>query len=119
MLVSPMCCVWPRDVVFRPQVLGLPHLQPLQGGNANRPALRALRNMCEHVSTASPPQARTTASCACLRSAWVSTGGAGWLGGVFSNKPVGGLPTNETTFATALRVRIPPLSNSAPVSSGD
>ena len=36
----------------------------------------------------------------CIRS---GTCGANWLGGVFSNKPVGGLPTNETTFATALR----------------
>ena len=31
------------------------------------------------------------------------TCGSGWLGGVFSSTPVGGLPTNETTFATALK----------------
>ena len=36
----------------------------------------------------------------CIRS---GTCGSRWLGGVFSNKPVGGLPTNETTFATHLR----------------
>eukprot|EP01052_Picozoa_sp_SAG31_P001189 SAG31_NODE_39_length_31377_cov_5.971482_20_plen_202_part_00 len=36
----------------------------------------------------------------CIRS---GTCGSGWLGGVFSNKPVGGLPTNETTFASHLR----------------
>ena len=36
----------------------------------------------------------------CVRS---GTCGAGWLGGVFSNKPVGGLPTSEITFATALK----------------
>ena len=36
----------------------------------------------------------------CVRS---GTCGAGWLGGVFSNKPVGGLPTSEITFASALK----------------
>ena len=36
----------------------------------------------------------------CVRS---GTCGAGYLGGVFSNKPVGGLPTNETTVAAALK----------------
>ena len=36
----------------------------------------------------------------CVRS---GTCGASYTGGVFSNKPVGGLPTNETTVATALK----------------
>ena len=67
----------------------------------------------------SPSRAAMLTGRLCIRS---GTCGAGWLGGVFSNKPVGGLPTNETTFATALKahagyataamgkwVRTPPL----------
>ena len=48
----------------------------------------------------SPSRAAMLTGRLCIRS---GTCGRGWLGGVFSNKPVGGLPTNETTFATHLR----------------
>jgi arylsulfatase A len=47
----------------------------------------------------SPSRAAMMTGRLCVRS---GTCGAGWLGGVFGNAPVAGLPTNETTFATAL-----------------
>jgi hypothetical protein len=48
----------------------------------------------------SPSRAAMLTGRLCVRS---GTCGKDWKGGVFSNKPVGGLPTNETTFATALK----------------
>jgi arylsulfatase A len=48
----------------------------------------------------SPSRAAMLTGRLCVRS---GTCGAGWLGGVFSNKPVGGLPTSEITFASALK----------------
>jgi arylsulfatase A-like enzyme len=36
----------------------------------------------------------------CVRS---GTCGTKYTGGVFGNAPIGGLPTNETTFATAVK----------------
>jgi len=48
----------------------------------------------------SPSRAAMLTGRLCVRS---GTCGANWLGGVFSNKPVGGLPTSEITFATALK----------------
>ena len=48
----------------------------------------------------SPSRAAMLTGRLCVRS---GTCGAGWLGGVFSNQPVGGLPTSEITFASALK----------------
>lgn len=47
----------------------------------------------------SPSRAAMMTGRLCVRSGTCG----GHLGGVFSNKPVGGLPTNETTMATALK----------------
>eukprot|EP00035_Acanthoeca_spectabilis_P036383 m.39286 g.39286 ORF g.39286 m.39286 type:complete len:1090 (-) comp7942_c0_seq1:51-3320(-) len=48
----------------------------------------------------SPSRAAMLTGRLCVRS---GTCGSSWTGGVFGNAPVGGLPTNETTFATALK----------------
>lgn len=48
----------------------------------------------------SPSRAAMLTGRLCVRS---GTCGSSWLGGVFGSTPVAGLPTNETTFAQAVK----------------